>query len=437
MRTWALALASLLASATLCLPQTPTRSVEASITTERQTIFVHESVFLELSITAHGVTLGRNLELLSMPSEDILSHGPFQELPSERKQAGNQVIETRRFRCEARVTTAGPLTLSPALQVGLVERRRGFFGSSRIEVIRTVRVRPLKLTVQALPTAGRPPDFSGAVGQFSFNVALDPTDLAVGQLVTATMRIRGIGYIENIASPQIPASPHIRTYEPRRAPDDTRSTGVTFTQVLVPQSTNAVTVPSATFTFFDPRSGRYETLTEGPFSLRYHARKKKTVFEPFRPEDIERGDGVTAPYAAAHRKPLNREALSNLALAGYWIAAAAATLWIAGRRKGPTTRKRRAITVGITVLGALLLFVPFRLAARQVLQLGQTDDLAEDVVVRFAPSHGSIESFRLARGSAVVVLESHGNWSKIASGNRRGWVPSKTVTRLASDGTAP
>jgi hypothetical protein len=433
-----LLLASLLASATVSLSQTGSRSVEARITAQRRTVFVHETVTLDLTITSRGVTLGSNLELMSMPSEDVLRHGPFQKFRPERKQEGNQVIETRRFRCEARISKPGPLTLSPSLRVGIVERRRGFFGgSTKVEVLRTVRVHPLELTVRELPAEGRPSGFSGAVGRFSFRVDLDPTDLALGELVTATMSIRGIGYLENITAPQIPALPDIRTYEPRQAPNDGTSTGVTFTQVLVPQTTNAVTVPPTTFCYFDTGRGSYQTLTEGPFSLKYHD-KKQAGFEPYRPEAAGGEESAgTAPVAATRRKTLNREALSTLALAGYWIAAAAATLWLAGRRGKEATRKQHATAGALCVLAALLLFVPCRLAVRHGLRVGQTASLSEDVIVRFAPSHGSLESFRLARDSAVLVLERHGGWSKIASGTRRGWVPAGHVTRHDADGAAP
>jgi len=213
-----------------------------------------------------------------------------------------------------------------------------------------------------------------------------------------------------------------------------------FTQVLVPQNTNAVSVPPATFTFFDPRNGKYETLTEGPFRLTYHA-KKAAVFERFRPEDLEPAEHAEVPVAAARKKRFNREALSTLALAGYWMLAAAAVLWLAGRRQAeaPTgrTRARRAAVAGVSLSAAALLFIPYRLVVRHSLQIGQTATLSADVIVRFAPSHGSLESFRLNTASSVRVLEAHGTWSKIASGNRRGWVPTDSVTPPAAGETAP
>lgn len=438
--TWAVTAACFLSIATLCRAQSETRSVDAVITADRKSVFVHEDFTLTLSITSRGVQLGQNLELVTMPSEKVLKHGTFQRLPLQRKQNGNAVVETRRFRCEARIMAAGALTLSPTLRVGILQQRRGFFGKSTVEVLRTVRVQPLTLGVSDLPKAGRPADFSGAVGRFSFNVALDPPELAVGQLVTATMTVSGIGYLEDLAVPRIPATPDIKAYEPRQVPPADPAIRATFRQVLVPQNTNAVAVPPVTFTFFDPRDRRYKTLTEGPFELKYHA-QKTAVFERFRPEDLDPKNVRETPLTPARRTSLNREALSTLALAAYWILAAAAIIWLIGRwQPRPATRTLRARRVafaGIALLAATVLFIPYRLGIRHGLRIGHTASLSGNAIVRFAPSHGSLESFRLTGGTTVRVFEHHGTWVKVASGNRRGWVPSDSFTQPATDGTSP
>jgi uncharacterized protein YgiM (DUF1202 family) len=48
----------------------------------------------------------------------------------------------------------------------------------------------------------------------------------------------------------------------------------------------------------------------------------------------------------------------------------------------------------------------------------------------FAPSHSSIINFDVPRGGIVTVFETHGNWAKIALGDKRGWVPVESLNGL-------
>ena len=50
---------------------------------------------------------------------------------------------------------------------------------------------------------------------------------------------------------------------------------------------------------------------------------------------------------------------------------------------------------------------------------------------RLAPGSAAMVLFDLREDTAVRVLDVHGRWSKIADGDRRGWVPSDALRERA------
>ncbi|MDD5629146.1 MAG: BatD family protein, partial [Elusimicrobia bacterium] len=66
---------------------------------------------------------------------------------------------------------------------------------------RTVASSPLVLEVSPLPGAGRPPDFSGAVGRFTLAASVDKSRSQVGDAVNLTVTVQGIGNLKAIGEP--------------------------------------------------------------------------------------------------------------------------------------------------------------------------------------------------------------------------------------------
>jgi SH3-like domain-containing protein len=46
---------------------------------------------------------------------------------------------------------------------------------------------------------------------------------------------------------------------------------------------------------------------------------------------------------------------------------------------------------------------------------------------RLAPAHSALNTFHVAKGAAVRVLEVYGAWSRIEAGDKFGWVPSESL----------
>ena len=262
--------------------------------TAGQTNIYNQQVFdIVLSIYSHGLNIGNNVSLMNMPSSG-LSLQPFQELQGSREVVNNKVYDVRRFRAKAQALTAGAFKLEPTLQIPLLvqrDRRRGppgfdssffddFFGAVQTQPV-NVTPKPLEVKVSPLPSEGQPPGFAGAVGRFSFETQVKPTELSAGEPVTLTVQIVGEGNLENISAPQFIAGDDFKVYEPRLVSKDIDSNrGIgrkTFEQVLIPRSDKVKTLPALTFSYFDPTKAAYDTITRGPFPLVVHASSNATA----------------------------------------------------------------------------------------------------------------------------------------------------------------
>jgi hypothetical protein len=140
-----------------------------------------------------------------------------------------------------------------------------------IEKSVTAKSDPFAVTVLPLPVTGRPADFSGAVGQFQLSSELAPASGPVGDPLTFKLTVTGQGNLSRVDSAGLHDSPQWRAYHTESkvtADDDTGRQGFkTFTQPVVPRQAGQLTLPSLSFSYFDPEAGRYVTRTTQPISV--------------------------------------------------------------------------------------------------------------------------------------------------------------------------
>ena len=67
------------------------------------------------------------------------------------------------------------------------------------------------LDIAPLPEEGRPADFSGAVGDFNFNVEAAPRQVEIGEPVTLTMTVSGEGNFDTVSAPEFHARANWKT----------------------------------------------------------------------------------------------------------------------------------------------------------------------------------------------------------------------------------
>ena len=139
---------------------------------------------------------------------------------------------------------AGTLHL-PVSEIGIRIPLHGqdddpFFGSTTI-VDKDLRTTPVPIEVRPLPTEGKPSDFSGAVGAFRMKAELLTKAPKTNESVT-------IRYEQSISSNNVRGKKVIEYF-------------------AIPRRVGKVTIPSVSFSFFNPQTRRYETLHSQSFTL--------------------------------------------------------------------------------------------------------------------------------------------------------------------------
>ncbi len=135
----------------------------------------------------------------------------------------------------------------------------------------TLRSGPESLQVLPLPQANRPADFSGAVGQFEVEASATPTQVNAGDPITLRLKVSGTGNFDRVSSDLLAGDSHWKTYSPKShfdAQDSVGSQGVkTFEQPIIPNDASVTTIPSLSFSFFDPEKRQYVTRTTAPVAV--------------------------------------------------------------------------------------------------------------------------------------------------------------------------
>ncbi len=166
----------------------------------------------------------------------------------------------------------GTFTIKPAqqlvnLNVGTVGF--GLFAQQSVEQ-RVLATDPLELTIKPLPPG--PGDFSGAVGTFALVSKVVPTAPAVGEPVTWTLELTGLGNWPDIAGlPQREVSSDFSVVQPkskRTMKDNALFEGsLSEDVVLVPNKPGTYKLGSVKFTYFDTATSSYKTITTEPVTI--------------------------------------------------------------------------------------------------------------------------------------------------------------------------
>lgn len=180
-------------------------------------------------------------------------------------------------------TEIGELTVTPfELKIPVVVQRRSrsnnlfddffndpFFG--RTETVEfTARSNAAKVRVQPLPQTGTT-SFNGAVGNFSFNAAVDRQSVKQNEPITLKIEINGTGNIKLVQIPEIKLPPGFEKYEPKVTENMNRGFivgGIKKIEILlIPRNHGKFQIPPLEFTFFNPVKKDYTTLSSIPFSI--------------------------------------------------------------------------------------------------------------------------------------------------------------------------
>ena len=130
----------------------------------------------------------------------------------------------------------------------------------------------LSINVSPLPSQNRTSDFNGIVGSFTLTSEIDQTKLKVNDAANLKIKISGKGNLKMIEEPKINFPPNLETYTPKVTDNITVSgTGVsgtrTFEYLIIPRSGGDYKINPIVFSFFNPTTKKYESLSTKEFIL--------------------------------------------------------------------------------------------------------------------------------------------------------------------------
>ena len=158
-----------------------------------------------------------------------------------------------------------PLTLDISVQVPT--NRRDIFGSRLMSrVHKTVSAGNVSIIVKALPEAGKPVDFNGAVGDFKFKVSTSKTELDATESLQAKVEVRGKGNLKLFKLPKLSLPSSLEVYEPEhnesvRTNLDGMQGSISDSYTVVPQYKGKYPIPSISFSYFDLKTESYKRLS--------------------------------------------------------------------------------------------------------------------------------------------------------------------------------
>ncbi len=198
-----------------------------------------------------------------------------QDIPVTRLSAENGTYQGKPYRYVIlkRIVLypqkSGKLEIEPLsleVTVDVPTNKRDFFGGRVYsQTDKTVSAGNRTIEVKPLPTAGKPDNFSGAVGSFDFSVKTSKTSLNASESLQAKVEVNGKGNLKLFQLPEPVLPSALEVYEPefeenvRTTLSGTQGTvGNSYT--IVPSFKGKYPIPSISFSYFDPENEKYHTI---------------------------------------------------------------------------------------------------------------------------------------------------------------------------------
>ena len=182
--------------------------------------------------------------------------------------------QTILFPQRAGTITIGAGKFEPVARVRSQQRMRSIFDDwldSYQNVKASLTTSPINIEVKPLP-AGKPASFNGAVGSYKMTSSISANRLKTNDAVTVNVVISGNGNLKLLKNPEIRFPNDFETYDPIVKTDlKVSANGVSGTRTIeynaIPRYAGDFTIPPANFSFFDPKTGTYKTLSTDEYTL--------------------------------------------------------------------------------------------------------------------------------------------------------------------------
>ncbi|HQZ65813.1 MAG TPA: BatD family protein [Planctomycetaceae bacterium] len=124
--------------------------------------------------------------------------------------------------------------------------------------------------VLPVPSEGRPADYRGAVGRYNIVTQATPTAVKAGDPITLNIGIAGTGPMELVQAPPLFELP-LLTADFKVADQSlagfVQDNTKLFSTTIRPRREGITQIPAIPFSFFNPDTGKYETVMSDPISI--------------------------------------------------------------------------------------------------------------------------------------------------------------------------
>jgi len=393
------------------------------IYTQPKKIYVNQpfKIIIEVAVTP-GQAI-ENIKIQGFPADpDFITLGPLESNygRSKGKAKQGQTADLLHFNANARCHKSITLPFNPILTCDLIKRRsRGFFSFSRSSQTR-IRIAPLKLVIHELPKAGKPTDFSGAIGKFRLTGSLSKTKVRPGDIIIQKLDLNGTGWLNSCAMPSQMASKEFKCYPPKETLR--RENRVTSEQVFIPLSTNAVELTSASFSYFNPENECYQTCSSPVFKLQFIVEAETPMTNQVKLISTDSSNSpAQTPSVSINIKRVNAAfhqmlpaiigCLAILVTSFFLLALMKFNKWLAA-----------IISIATLTAGAF-----FAIKAADYQPAAEVK-INKHTSIYMAPSINSPVIMQLNPETMVTTIESTERWIRVESSGQRGWIQQSNIT---------
>lgn len=270
-------------------PRTGPRLMFCKVLAERDTVFVGEPVRLTLEIWVRKFSQARigtldEVSMWQLGFNGASQLGVFANIASGADVRDETIADANgaphpyhvySLKAIVRPETPGPLDLGniviawsyPVELARALLRRYDHIQQPRL--LRAVPEAP-RLVVKAIPTEGCPPDYNGAIGQFTVRATAKPTTVTVGDPITLTITVVGNVPLDQLSAPrlnQVAALTRDFSISDESLAGDVLGDRKNFTLTIRALSEDVKEIPPIPFSYFNPRNEKYETVHTRPIPL--------------------------------------------------------------------------------------------------------------------------------------------------------------------------
>lgn len=251
------------------VPEKVSRNMQLKLETDKTSCYVGEPLLATYKLYTR---LRSESNLTQNPSFSGFSVVDMMK-PDDPVTAETETLNGREYNVYTiRKAQLYPLQAGPALlEIASLENKISFlknsFNSGDIVTENvTLSSKPVTINVKPLPDEGKPVNFTGAVGKFDINAALEKNNFTTDETGKLSVTITGSGNLHLLTPPSITWPAGFEAFDSKLT-DNTDNTTIplsgskTFEIPFAVQQAGNYKTPAVSFSYFDPAAAAYKTVT--------------------------------------------------------------------------------------------------------------------------------------------------------------------------------